>query len=264
LLQKTYCEDFLTKKICRNNGEIQQYYVEKSHPAIISPETFEIVQRELQLRKNGNGGRIFSSKIICGDCGHAYGAKTWHSTDKYKRVIWQCNGKYEGECKCSTPHLYETDIQQAFVNAYNTLISDKEQLLQDYEMIIGVLTDCTALDSETSELKTEISVVTELSRQLIDENARIALNQDEYQKQYAELLNRHETAVNRLSELENECQKRSVKRENISRFMTDISGREDVLTEFDEALFCSTVETITVTAEGNLIFKFRDGSEISV
>lgn len=35
LLQKSYTVDFLTKKRVVNNGEIPQYYVEESHPAII-------------------------------------------------------------------------------------------------------------------------------------------------------------------------------------------------------------------------------------
>ena len=35
VLQKTFCTDFLTKKFKANEGEVPQYYVENSHPAII-------------------------------------------------------------------------------------------------------------------------------------------------------------------------------------------------------------------------------------
>ena len=38
LLQKTFTVDFLTKKKKVNEGEVQQYYIEESHPAIIPPE----------------------------------------------------------------------------------------------------------------------------------------------------------------------------------------------------------------------------------
>ena len=31
LMQKTYCADFLTKKMIKNTGQVQQYYVEDSH-----------------------------------------------------------------------------------------------------------------------------------------------------------------------------------------------------------------------------------------
>ena len=43
-LQKTFTVDFLSKKKKVNEGEIQQYYLEGSHQAIISPELFDLVQ----------------------------------------------------------------------------------------------------------------------------------------------------------------------------------------------------------------------------
>jgi hypothetical protein len=35
ILQKTFCTNFLTKKMKRNEGELPQYYVPGRHPAII-------------------------------------------------------------------------------------------------------------------------------------------------------------------------------------------------------------------------------------
>lgn len=40
LLHKTYTIDFLTKKRMDNTGQVPQYYVEESHPAIIDPVSF--------------------------------------------------------------------------------------------------------------------------------------------------------------------------------------------------------------------------------
>ena len=115
LLQKSYTVDFLTKKKKVNEGEIPQYYVEGNHEAIIQPEVFELVQQELERRKNSRGRHsgvhLFSGKIRCGQCGEWYGSKVWHSNSKYRRVIWQCNHKYDGEKKCSTPHLTEDEIK---------------------------------------------------------------------------------------------------------------------------------------------------------
>lgn len=101
LLQKSYTVDFLTKKKKVNEGEIPQYYVEGNHEAIIQPEVFELVQQELERRKSSRGRHsgvhLFSGKIRCGQCGEWYGSKVWHSNSKYRRVIWQCNHKYDGE-----------------------------------------------------------------------------------------------------------------------------------------------------------------------
>ncbi len=45
MLQKSFTVDFLTKKKKINEGEIPQYYVENSHPAIITTEVFDLVQQ---------------------------------------------------------------------------------------------------------------------------------------------------------------------------------------------------------------------------
>lgn len=77
-LQKKFTVDFLTKKQKANEGVVPQYYVENSHPAIIEPELFDLVQYELKRRKAT--GRFtscahpFSGKILCGECGGVYTA----------------------------------------------------------------------------------------------------------------------------------------------------------------------------------------------
>jgi site-specific DNA recombinase len=139
ILQKTFTVDFLQKKKKVNKGEVPQYRVENSHPAIIDPEEWELVQKELLVRKakgrHHNSLSPFSSKILCGDCGEYYGSKVWHSTDKYRRVIWQCNSKFKRESKCRTPHLYEDDIRRLFINAVSELISDRSTLIDTCRVI---------------------------------------------------------------------------------------------------------------------------------
>ena len=51
LLQKSYTVDFLTKKRTQNKGEIQMFYVEDDHDAIISKRIWECVQLEINRRK---------------------------------------------------------------------------------------------------------------------------------------------------------------------------------------------------------------------
>lgn len=96
LLQKTFTVDFLTKKAKVNEGEAPQYYVENSHPAIVSAEVFELVQAELAKRRQ-RGGRTsavtpFSGRLVCGECGAYFGSKVWHSTDAYRSVIYRATG----------------------------------------------------------------------------------------------------------------------------------------------------------------------------
>lgn len=93
LLQKSFTLNFLTKEKKINEGEIPQYYVEKNHEPIIDPKIWDFVQDLIENKPRYNND-VFSSKIVCGECGGFFGPKTWHSNSKYKRTIWRCNNKY--------------------------------------------------------------------------------------------------------------------------------------------------------------------------
>lgn len=47
LLQKQFTVDFINKKMKNNEGEVPQYYVTDSHPAIIDRTEWELVQAEM-------------------------------------------------------------------------------------------------------------------------------------------------------------------------------------------------------------------------
>lgn len=125
------------------------YYVEKSHPAIIDKEMWEPVQLEMQRRKDymeSNGlGQLdfikvgdnpFTGRVICGNCGSAFGRKTWNSTDKnLKRRVWQCNRKYEkkGEVRCRNKHIDEDVLYKAFISSFNALVENKEHFIEKWK-----------------------------------------------------------------------------------------------------------------------------------
>ena len=123
--------DYLQKKTKKNEGEVPQYYVEGNHEAIIEPSVYDLVQVELAKRSKKSEARysgvsIFSNKIKCAECGSWYGSKVWHSNDKYRRVIYRCNHKFDGNRKCETPHVTEEEIIAAFIKAMNTLITERD------------------------------------------------------------------------------------------------------------------------------------------
>lgn len=266
ILQKTFTVDFFTKKKKINEGEIPQYYVENSHPAIITPEVFDLTQHELKKRKEAKGyktgGGCFSGKIVCGECGSFYGSKVWHSTSKYRRIIWQCNSKFKNDEKCSTPHLNEDKIKQTFVEAFNSLIENKEEILEGYEVIIQALTDTSKLDKESNKLKSEIEIVTEMLRKCVEENAHSALNQEEYEERYKALAERYENIKNGLRGIDEKRLERSAKHENITAFIKDLEQREGLVTGFDEQLWLGTVEKVVVNTEEKITFVFKDSMEL--
>lgn len=270
LLQKKFTVDFLTKVTKLNEGEFPQYYVENSHPAIIEPEVFDLVQEEIRKQKrlgtSRSSAHCFSSRIICGECGGFYGSKVWHSTSKYRRVIWQCNNRYKdkGAIRCHTPHLNESTLQWAFTEAFNRILEDKDCYIEDYDIIIQTLTDTGKLDKEAEGLQEECAEVLELIQKGVYENARTAQDQEEYQRKNAGLVARYEAAKNRLDDIDEERQSRMARKEKTSRFLADLKRQNGLLTEFDEALWYATIESVTVHSDKDVAVEFRDGTVIHV
>jgi DNA invertase Pin-like site-specific DNA recombinase len=273
VLQKHFTVDFLTKKQKVNEGEVPQYYVENSHPAIISPSTFERVQEEIQRRhtygKQLSGNGLFFGKILCAECGGFYGSKTWHSKDKYRRIVWQCNKKYREKTRCSTPHLTEEAIQEVFVTAWNILVYDKARYTAEYEAEIQAIGDFTGIDRQTAELMAECAEISARVQDCIRENAANAQNQEKYQKRYDALVTRYDDAKTKLNTLNKQKSANIAKKEQLKHFLGVLSREGRILTAFSELLWRETVETLTVYAQGDntlgdITVRFKSGTEISV
>lgn len=259
ILQKTFCTDFLTKKMKSNEGELPQYYVEQSHPAIIDPDVFDEVQIELKKRKNAgytSYGSIFSSKIMCGECGAYYGPKVWHSTSKCKRTIWQCNQKFKNDKRCSTPHLYEDEIKAAFVGVMNRKIEDKDAIITDYKVIFDKLVDLRSLDEEGRRLNNEANVLLALIKKDVAGNACKILDQVEYNQRYAESATRYAVIKAEIEDIADQRMERKVKCERLTIFIEMMESNE-LLIDFDENLWKATVESVTICSKDKVTFAFK-------
>ena len=263
LLQKSFTVDFLTKKMKKNEGEVPQYYVEGSHPAIIDPEVFEQVQVEIERSVKSSyrvAASIFSSKLYCAACGSAYGSKVWHSTDQYRRVIWQCNAKFKNTTKCGTPHLTENEIQAAFVDAFNISFTHRNEALADYKRILDEVTDVSELQAQGDAAKEAHEGILQEMASAIHRNATMTLNQQEYATQYDRLLERAAVAKAKADEAENLIAAKAKQKCKLLGFIHELESHTELLSEFDERLWTATVDKVIVGG-AELVFCFKDGSK---
>ena len=106
LLQKTYSENYISKRKMMNNGELPMYIVEEAHEPIVDRATFNAVQRELAQRSEKFKGKTnrrtdytFSGKIVCDYCGDRFSRRTFRN-----KVTWICTTykrKGKSVCPCS-------------------------------------------------------------------------------------------------------------------------------------------------------------------
>ena len=261
-------ESYEPKTRRKNTGEIPQYYVEEHHEAIIPPDLFEFVQSEIKRREqNGkhSGVSIFANKIKCGCCGGWYGAKVWHSTDKYRRVIYRCNKKYAHKGKpCSTRHLTEDEIKQIFVKALNSLVEVKENVIAELRSLIDSVCQMEELIEERSMVEQDLGNLAERLEKLIRENARVAQNQNAYLNQENEIRARYLEKQGSLEKLDEQIAERESKRNTLEGMIQVVCGINGEQVGFDEELWSGLLDHVVVKEDGLVIVVFKGGVEIGV
>ena len=241
---------------------------EDSHPPIVTKLIFDIVQTEMarrqKLGKTYSGNSMYASKVVCGDCGSVYGSKLWHSTDKYKVIIYQCNGKFKTAEKCKTPHLMVEDIQDIFVRAYNLAMTDKTRVIEDCYLMIETVCDCAELNAEIETLNEELTVVSELVNQCVNDNARRKESQEEYAKKYNSLVRRYGKAEKKLNVAIAERKERINKEREMQVFIESLKSKPESIDAFDEELWLTLIEKVEVHHDKHYEVFFKNGQIISL
>ena len=137
LMQKTFTQDCINKKVIKNTGQLPMYLIQNNHPAIISREIYQAVQAEKTRRsasaspskKMSSTGRscyaskfALSERLVCGECGTLYRRCTWKRNGK-ARVVWRCVSRLDyGTKYChQSPTMDEEPLQQAIMAAINSV-----------------------------------------------------------------------------------------------------------------------------------------------
>ena len=136
--------------------------------------------------------------------------------------------------------------------------------MEAHQEVMKALTDTSDLDTEQEQLESESEIVTELMQKVISDNAQKAMDQGEYERKYGGYCKRYEAARKRLAEIGELRLERKAKRTKMDMFLKRLSGSADLVTEYDEELWYSTVDFVTVCKDMRIMFTFRDGSEVEV
>lgn len=164
LLQKTFTPNELPLVNIRNRGQLSQFYVKDSHPAIIPLEMFEAVQRLMKRRavthtaKPKPGGFPLSHMMKCGFCG-----STFQRHLKKEGARWCCYQHRKDKSLCVMEVVAESEVYQTFLLMYNKLLDNKNLILR------VMLAQLIELQSKTTFARPEIvdlnQKISDLARQ---------------------------------------------------------------------------------------------------
>lgn len=118
-----------------------------------------------------------------------------------------------------------------------------------------------ALEEERDVLRAEVEASYDLINKCIAENARVALDQEDYRRRYDALAKRAEDAEAALADADAEISRRKAARADAEAFIADMESAPVVVAKFDECLWHALADFATVHEDGTVAVPFKDGSE---
>jgi len=270
ILGKTFKPDVLSKSRKKNDGTAPMYYVENSHPMIITQTMFDMVQAEKKRRtelrssvKTGAGKYSsrygFSGLLVCGDCGgkfRRFGRKL--ANGEYVPT-WVCVNHQKDKHRCTMKPLKEMDIYDAYRRAV-------ERLLGNADDIISIIK--TNIEEEFATTKEES--LEKVSAELIKKQEEIMrmfrrkscgeVDDETYNQAYAEL----SREVMALQEQETKLKEMNTKAAIEKQKQMDILAilNEGKAHYMENEVMRMLIETIKVINKHSVEFQFKCGVNI--
>ena len=127
-----------------------------------------------------------------------------------------------------------------------------------------VLIDTATLDADSESTLQEMDVVARMIQQMVNENAAQAQSQTAYTNQYNSLVERFENLQSRYDALQQQKERRQIQVDAIGNCLVALEKVNLLDITFSEALWTAAVDHVTVYADGQLVFHFKNGSEVTV
>ena len=279
LLQKTYIDDCINKKVKKNTGQLPMYLVQNHHEGIISRETFDAAQAELARRsagkspskKNAPTGRsrysskyALSDRLYCGECGTRYQRCTWRNRDGSKRVVWRCVSRVDyGNKYChDSPTLDEEPLHRAILAAINSAVKDKDTIIYNLKNAMekelapaaGQQLSLSEIDNQLEQLNSEFSkVLAEASE---------SGGQAAYNDRFREIMQKQTALKAERDEIQRVLAESGKAAEHIEQCRRAAEVAHTAISEWDEALIRQVVEGVTVETGSEIVIALKSGASI--
>ena len=278
LLQKTFTENCITKKVKKNRGEMAKYFIANNHVPIVSSEMFKKVQREMSRRRGKrqtsdkgitslgkySGKFALSELLVCGECGSPYKRVTWVKNG-VSRKVWRCLSRVEhGKKFCTqSPALDGTKLHAAICRGLTRLLENKEDVL---EMIISNLSCVMTGEDDVLESDTMENQIRYL-RQQVDDNVQHLNSTEGDKSKYIDVIRQLNDKIAILQE------QLEAKREKIAanpRLKAEIDEIRETLTntelcfsQYDDIMIRRLVGLIRVMKDKSIVIYLKGGLSVT-
>ena len=277
LLQKTFTENPITKKVKKNRGEMAKYLISNNHPAIIDRDTYKLVQMEVARRASKrktadktiteqgkySGKYALTELLVCGECGSPYRRMTWTKKGKSRRV-WRCLSRVEhGTQYCfHSISIDEEKLKKAICRALNKIIENKQEAM---DLIMTNLSYAVTGDDDVLYISSIENQLKELDDE-IDRAVRLSQNSEGDPERFRQMISelcRQMTVLRQELELTKAKLATNEKvSAEIERIRETLSDETVKFSEYDEITVRRLVEYIRVMSDGRIIVVLKGGMSI--
>lgn len=277
IINKTYIDNCISKKVKVNHGERPKYYVENNHPAIIDAGTFGRVQEELARRSGKKkvkqvGTKTeqgkYSSKyaltelLVCGECGTPYRRCTWTARGQ-KKIVWRCINRLDyGTKYCHhSPSIEESVLQEAIMKAIMQTAKQNVEVLKTLKLHIGMGLDADETEDKSLDIQIRIAEIDAEFKKML--NAVSEGNIDTFDEERAnELMNEKQRLVVQLEQYANAQQKRENAQSRLDQIFTILDGMQNHPMEYDDRIVRQLLECVVVESKETVKVVFVGGLEV--
>lgn len=270
LQQKTYTEKTFPFTRKHNKGELEMYLIEDNHEAIITREEAQAVKDIMKYRAEivKAGGEkcqnryLFSSRIVCGECGSYLRRQKIYIGKPYEKIIWTCPKHIKDKTICTMKAIREDELQSAFLAMWNKLYTNKGTVLEPLLDGLKNLPVSKEQKEEVEQLNKEIQNLTEQCRILNQVMKKGYMDTALFMENQSLLSSKLTECRSRKLQLlaKQRHRKEILKTEQLIEL---IDSRDELTREFDEELFDMAVKEIKVSKAHDITFQLHNGLNLT-
>ena len=147
------------------------------------------------------------------------------------------------------------------MNNLNEKFANKEEVLDNLRAIRNLLSGGENTLQQQTALLQESQLLEEQIQALIMQNARISMDQEKYQEEFDELVERHRKVKQEYEEQALASEQDIGRVAQIDYFINTLEEMDAPVTEFDDQLWISMVDHVVVLSKEDIRLVYRDGIE---
>ena len=149
-------------------------------------------------------------------------------------------------------------LEKAFVQVMQQVLSQKNAILAACHEALDEAFDTTELDKAATRLQDQALGMVARAKQLVEENARVQRDQDEFKKDYEALLSEHARLNEKIQAIAKQKKDKAERRRRIEIFLHMLEEQKEYL-GFEPGMFVALVDKVIIQHDGRMAFCFRNG-----